>query len=99
MFRLPVLCRADALHLLSLKLDCINLAVRGIYPKLEKIMSDQDTLNADAAAFVTALNTIAAEIAALQQQASQGQPLDFTAINGALAQAQAIANPAPPPAA
>lgn len=65
----------------------------------EKIMSDQDILNQDAAAFTTALNTIAAEISALQQQASNNQPLDFSALNAALSQAQQIANPPAPPAA
>ncbi len=55
-------------------------------------MADQDTLNAIAQQIETevtgenaALDTIKAGIAALEAAASSGQPLDFTAVNQAVA--------------
>jgi hypothetical protein len=74
---------------LAARLDAID-------KKLEKIMTDQETVNAAAAQLEStvqvenaALARIQAQIAQLQANQQSGQPLDFTALNQAVADAGA----------
>lgn len=65
--------------------------------RLEKVMSDQDTLNQYVADLGTAIAAVAAEIQALQAQ-PVATPLDWTAANSALTSLQGLEPPAPAPA-
>lgn len=63
---------------------------------LEKVMSDQDTLNQFVADLGTAISAVAAEIQALQAQPA-ATPLDWSGANAALANLQSLEAPAPAP--
>jgi len=76
---------------ISSELRTISATLAQLSLKVNKIMADQDALNAiaqrieaDVTGEGAALQTIKDAIAALQATASQGQPLDFTAINQAV---------------
>lgn len=74
------------------------LAMLGdIHTRLEKLMSDQDTLNTFATNLQAAVTAVDAELKALKDQvAAAGHPLDFTAADTALANLQALQPPAAP---
>jgi hypothetical protein len=66
--------------------------------KVNKLMSDQDTLNTFVANLNTALSAIGSEIAALKAQIAANPPpvaIDFTGADAALAAAVALEPPAP----
>lgn len=66
-----------------------------IIERLDNLVSDQDRLNEDVAAIVSAVGAIATEIADLKNQpAAPG--LDFTGLDAAVAAVQGLA-PAPAP--
>jgi hypothetical protein len=61
-------------------------------------MSDQSHLDADVQALTAAFTAIGDEITSLKDAQASGQPLDFTKLDAAVAAAQGLAPPTPPPA-
>jgi hypothetical protein len=77
----------------------LNAKADVILERTVQIMSDQDQINADAATIETAVAAIKAEVDALQAAQNAGQPVDFTQLNGALADLASITPAASAPAA
>ena len=65
-----------------------------INAKVDKLMSQQDEINADVAELQVDDTAIAAENAKLEAAQAAGQPLDLTALTAAVAATPAIVPPA-----
>lgn len=76
-------------HDVEIDPEALHETLEHVFHILEDLMADQDTLNAAVTSLDDALTAIETEVAALK--AAVPAPLDFTALDTAVARAQAVA--------
>lgn len=79
--------------------DRLERRIRRIEQTIGAIVTDQEHLDAEVADIVADTSAIQAEIEALKAAAAASQPLDFTALDSAVAALGQVAAPPASPAA